>query len=163
MKCSVVDFNPGLRLKSALRGTASRPEGKSFIEMLRAVDAGRITLTVIIYRRANRTPRSLKSRLPTIVMIGDDHGDSRNPDEWRCSMSAIPLSRFAFVHGTGARPERRAAQAAELIGRCLFIETNSAHAPAWAAAITPREIHCQAIIPPRGGIDPSEAGLAGPK
>jgi hypothetical protein len=155
---SVAEITRGPRLKSALTWASSRPDGAAFAEMLRAVDAERIGLTIIMNRRTNWTPRSLKSRLPTIVLIGDDAGDSRNPDEWRCSMSAIAWARSAIVHGTGAQAWHyaEAVRAAELTGRCLFIETDSAHAPAWAASILPRGIPGLSIIPPNGGVHPVE-------
>jgi hypothetical protein len=156
---SVADITRGPRLTSALEWASSRPDGAAFGEMLHAVDAGRIALTVIINRRAVWTPRALKSSLPTIVLIGDDHGDSRDPDEWRCSMSVIAWSRCAIVHGTGATAAHyaEAVRAAEVTGRCLFIETDSAHASAWAAAIMPRGIPCLSIIPPGGGVHPVAA------
>jgi hypothetical protein len=152
----VATITRGPQLTSALRWSENRPGYAAFGELLLAVDAGRIALTVLMNRRVSWTPRSLKSSLPTIVLVGDDHGDSRDPDEWRCSMSVIAWARSAIVHGTGAQVwhYKEAIRAAELTGRCLFIETDSRHAPAWAAAIMPRRIPCLSVIPPAGGVHP---------
>ena len=156
-----VNFLPGPRLDQAIAWASSRPDGAGFNELLLAVDSGRIALTAVMARRVNWTPRSLKSSLPAIVLIGDDYGDSRDPSEWRCSMSAIAWARSAVIHGTGAQAWHyaEAVRAAELTGRCLFVETDSAHAPAWAAAIMPRSIPCLSIIPPNGGVHPAVAGV----
>lgn len=154
-----IDFTRGPRLTQAIAWASSRPDGAGFAELLRAVDAGRIALTAILNRRANWTPRMLQSRLPTVVLVGDDHGDSRDPAEWRCSMSIIAWARACVVHGSGAEAWQYASAVvmAELTGRCLFVETDSAHAPAWAAAIKPRRIPGLAIIPPGGGVHPIPA------
>ncbi|HUB48343.1 MAG TPA: hypothetical protein VMB73_25485 [Acetobacteraceae bacterium] len=158
----IADFLPGPRLDQAIAWASSRPDGAGFNELLRAVAEKRIALTAVMNRRSNWTPRSLKSRLPTIVLIGDDHDDPRDPAEWRCSTSLIAWARCAVVHGTGAQAEhyREAIRGAELLGRCLFIETDSAHAPAWAAAIMPRGIPCLSIIPPNGGVHPAVGAAA---
>jgi hypothetical protein len=149
---AIINFTPGPALDSALAWTARDPAGIGFREHLRAVAAGRIALTAVMHRRVAWMPRSLKSSLPTIVLIGDDHGDSRNPDEWRCSMSAIAWARSAIIHGTGAQAWHyaEAVRAAELTGRCLFIETDSAHVAAWLETIMPRQIPVLSIAPPPG-------------
>ena len=92
--------------------------------------------------RRNRSPHDLRTKLPTVVLIGDDHGDSRDPSAWRCSISAISWARAAIVHGTGAMAWHyaEAVRAAELTGRCLFVETDSDHVAAWLSAIAPRQI-----------------------
>jgi hypothetical protein len=158
MKIDFVDFLPGPRLDQAVARASSQPAGQGFAVMLRAAAAKRIRPTAILNRRAVWTPRALKSSLPTVVLIGDDAGDSRDPDEWRCAISAIAWAKAAIVHGTGAQTWHyaEAIRAAKLMGRCLFVETDSAHAPAWAAAIQPRGIPGLSIIPPNGGVHPVE-------
>lgn len=151
----VLDFAPGPGLDKALAGSGDAPISVFF----RAVADRRIGLTSVIDHRFAWTPRLIKSNLPLIVLISDDFGQSRDPAEWRCAISAIAWSRAAVVHGTGAQVEhcRTTLFAAELTGRCLFIETDSAHAPAWAAAIQPREIPCLLLRPPNGGVHPAAA------
>jgi hypothetical protein len=160
---AIVNFTPGPTLDSAIAWTARNAAGVGFREHLCAVAAGRIALTAVMHRRVAWTPRSLKSSLPTIVLIGDDHGDSRNPDEWRCSMSAIAWARAAIVHGTGAQAwhYQEAIRGAELTGRCLFIETDSDHVASWVAALAPRQIPVLSIIPPGGATHPVEMALGG--
>lgn len=149
---TVLNFMPGARLDQAIASTATRPDAVGFAELLLATAARRIALTAIIGRRTAWTPRALKTALPTVVTIGDDAGDSRDPDEWRCAISAIAWTRAAIVHGTGAEAwhYREAIRAAELKGRCLLIETDSAHVAAWLAALQPRQIPVLSIIPPPG-------------
>jgi hypothetical protein len=158
---AILNFTPGPTLDSAIARAARDPDGVGFREHLRAVAAGRIALTAVMHCRVAWTPRSLKSSLPTIVLIGDDHGDSRNPDEWRCSKSAIAWARAAIVHGTGAQAwhYQEAIRVAELTGRCLFIETDSDHVASWASALAPRQIPGLSIIPPTGQRHPVAQGM----
>jgi hypothetical protein len=129
--------------------------------VMSAVQAGRIALTVIAGHKQNWTPRSLKSSLPTIVLISDDDDavETRNPDEWRCAISAIAWARGAIVHGTAARgPEYAAAVTlAGSLGRLLLVETGSRHVQAWMTAIAPRRIPALALIPKDGGVHPDLA------
>ncbi len=153
---SVVDFTKHPNLGASLQWASGRPDGAGFTELLRATDAGRIALVAVLNRRAVWTPRDLKSSLPTIVLIGDDAGDSRDPSEWRSAISAIAWARCAIVHGTGAQQWHylEAIAGAEMKRRCLFIETNSAHVGAWMAALAPRQIQVLSIIPPGGQTHP---------
>jgi hypothetical protein len=149
---------------AALTAAASRhPCGTGAVELLRAVSEKRIALALVLNRRATWTPRLLKSSLPTVCLLGDDAGDSRNPDEWRAGISVIAWARSAIVHGTGASAEtyREAIRGAEATGRCLLVETDSAHVNAWVRAIAPREIPVLICIPPKGGQHPITAGSAG--
>lgn len=47
--------------------------------LIEAAEAGQIGLTPLLYRRFAWSPRMIRSALPTVVLIGDDRGDSRNP------------------------------------------------------------------------------------
>jgi hypothetical protein len=100
--------------------------------------------------------------LATVAMIGDDADDSRDPAEWRRSLSAIAWSRAVIVHGTGAETwyYGEATRAAEVTGRCLFVETDSNHAPAWIEAAIPRQVPLLTIIRPEGRVHPAGAGSA---
>jgi hypothetical protein len=158
----VLEVTPGQRLDKALADAASRPGFEPISIFFRAVADRRIGLTIVFDHRFAWTPRSIKSKLPVIVLISDDSGDSRDPAEWRAAVSAIAWARSAIVHGTGGQVShyKEAVLAAELSGRCLFVETNSTHAPAWAAAIQPREVPCLLIRPPNGSVHP--VGASGP-
>jgi hypothetical protein len=155
----VIDFTPCRRLDIAIARCATDPDAQGFLELLRAVRAGRISLTAILNRRAVWTPRSIKSRLPVVILISDDNGDSRDPCEWRCSISAIAWSKCALIHGTGGERWHyaEAIKAAQLTGRCLLVETDSSHVAAWSASIAPRQIPMLHIIPPAGCHHPVDA------
>lgn len=156
---SVIEFTPGRPLDSGIVRAGSMLGARAFVEMLRAVQAGEIGLMTILNRKANWAPRQIKSRLPMVVLIGDDYGDSSAPERWRCSISAIAWARFAIVHGTGAEAWHYACgiKAAERTGRCLFVETGSNQVAAWVSAIAPREIPGLMIIPPDGRTHPSQS------
>jgi hypothetical protein len=155
----IIEFAPGPRLDAGLARVGDMPGARGFAELLRAVQAGRIGLSAILNRKANWTARMIKSRLPMVVLIGDDHGNSSAPDRWRCSISAIAWARFAVVHGTGGEASHyaRGIEAAEWTGRCLFVETGSDQVAAWVSAIAPRGIPGLMIIPPAGQVHPREA------
>lgn len=152
----VLDFTRNPNLGTAIAWASEQPGGRGITELLRATAAGRIALTAIISPKARWSPHDLKSKLPTIVVIGDDAGDSRDPAAWRCSMSAIAWARSAIVHGCGGElwHYRHAIKAAEATGRCLFVETDSDHAGACASAIEPRGIPGLTIIPRPGQRHP---------
>jgi hypothetical protein len=153
----IFTFAPGPHLNRAIADTAAHPNGAGFNEFLHAVADQQISVTAIMRHRAAWTPRCLRSSLPTIVLIGDDAGNSRDPAEWRCSMSVIAWARCAIVHGTGAQAShyREAIRGAQRLGRCLFIETDSAHVPGWVDTILPRGIPLLQFIPPSGRVHPA--------
>jgi hypothetical protein len=157
MKC--VSIKPGRRLDQALAWAYSKRGFEPTGVLFHAVQARRIGLTVIFSRRFPWTPRLLPSAKPRVVLIADDAGDSRDPDEWRCAISAIAWARVAIVHGTGGKVQhyRKAVRAAELTNRCLMVETDSSGAPAWVATIHDREIPGLVCIPPLGGVHPTPA------
>jgi hypothetical protein len=151
-----VNVEPGRRLDQALAWAYSRPGYEPTGVLFQAVQARKIGLTIVFSRRFAWSPRLLPSTGPRVVLIADDLGDSRDPDEWRCAISATAWARASIIHGTGGKVEhyREAVRAAELTNRCLMIETNSARAPAWVAAIHDRDIPGLVFIPPRGGVHP---------
>jgi hypothetical protein len=160
MKC--LNVEPGTRLDQAIAEVYARPGFETSAVLFHAVQARRIGLTIIFARRFPWTPRMLPATGPRIVLIADDSGDSRDPDEWRCAISATAWAKSAIIHGTGAKPEHyhEAVTAAEVTKRCLLVETNSARAAAWVAAIEPREIPGLVFVPPRGGVHPVRSGAA---
>jgi hypothetical protein len=151
-----MNVEPGRPLDQALAWTSSRPGCAPTAVLFGAVQARKIGLTIVFSRRFAWSPRLLPSTGPRVVLISDDLGDSRDPDEWRCAISATAWARASIIHGTGGKVEhyREAVRAAEVMGRCLMIETDSAHAPAWAGAIHTREIPALLFIPPPGGVHP---------
>ena len=158
---SAINFTQSDKLDRAITSASSHPDGVGFAELLRAAASGRIAFTVVTNHRDVWTPRSLKVSLPTVVLIGDDASDSRDPNEWRCAISAIAWARCAIVHGTGAQGwhYREAIAGAIRLGRCLFVETDSAHVAAWVAALAPRQIPVLSIVPTPGtGSHPVSAG-----
>lgn len=152
----IVHFHETPNLSKAIAWASAQSGAEGFTELLRATAAGRIALVAVLHRKAKWSPHDLKTKLPIIVLIGDDKGNSRDPADWRCSMSAIAWARSAIVHGTGAQAWHyaEAIRAAEKTGRCLFIETDSNHVAAWAAAVAPRGIPGLSIIPPAGQRHP---------
>jgi hypothetical protein len=152
----ILDFTTHPHLSQLIADATRHPGTEGLLTLLRATAAGRIAFVSIINRRAIWTSRDLKSSLPTVILVSDDAGDSRNPNEWRCFLSVSAWARTAVVHGTGARHWHYDAvvEAAQRAGRCLVIETDSDHAGAWAAALAPREIPTLVITPPSGGIHP---------
>lgn len=114
----IIGFTPGRRLHDGIVRAGSMPGARGFVELLREVQVGRIGLTAILNRKASWAPRLIKSRLPMVVLIGDDDGNSSPPVRWRCSISAMAWARFVVVHGTGAEAGRyaREIEAAERTG-----------------------------------------------
>jgi hypothetical protein len=164
MTPAVVDFTKCPNLGASIAWASTQPGAEGFTELLRATAAGRIALTAIMHRKARWSPHDLTSRLPTVVLIGDDKGNSRDPADWRCSMAAIAWARAAIVHGCGAERWHygEAIKAAEVTGRCLFVETDSDHVAAWVSAIAPRNIPPGlSIIPREGQKHPIPAGASG--
>jgi hypothetical protein len=153
------EIEPGRSLDQALAWAYSQPGCEPVSVLFKAVQAHRIGLTIIFSRRFPWTPRLLSSNGPRVVLIADDAGNSRDPDEWRCAISAIAWARAALVHGTGGKVEhyREAVAAAEVKGRCLLVETDSAHVASWMAAIQPRKIPALMFIPHPGGSHPVAA------
>jgi hypothetical protein len=165
---TISNFTPDTPFLARLLATVSLPglpQTSGLPTLLRAVQAGQIALTIITGHRTNWTPRNLKSSLPTIVLISDDddYVETRNPDEWRCAISAIAWSRTAIVHGTGAQKHHYVAAVVGAVaaGRCLFVETDSRHAAAWVAAIRPRGVPALAFVPPPGEVHPDSTQAVG--
>jgi hypothetical protein len=152
---NVLTFDPTMdHIDRCIKHATANPAGVAFRELLLGVRDRRVSVTSILNHRTAWTPRSLLGKFPTIVIIGDDAGASHDPNEWRCSMATIAWARAAIVHGTGAQAwhYKQAIAVAEAYGRCLFVETDSAHASAWVDAIRPRGIPGLMIVPPPGGV-----------
>jgi hypothetical protein len=70
---------------------------------------------------------------PTLVVLGDDDYQSTGPDGWRCSATVASWAACALIHASSDNAEsyQQAVIAARTMGRCVLIETDSAHAEAW--------------------------------
>lgn len=153
-----IDIEPGSSaLERAFAGMCRLPGSEHLLVLLQAVKAGEIGLTIIVRHREVWSPRLLHSSLPRVLLIGDDAGDSRDPSEWRCAMSAMAWARSAVVHGTGAKPDhyKIAIELAVQTGKCLLVETDSDHAPVWADGLHAPGFPLFLFIPPGGGTHPS--------
>ena len=98
---------------------------------------------------------------PAIILVGDDpwpNGEALGPDGW-ASARRLKYWRpqVAIIHGSGlsADPYRLAAEAAELVHRIVFIETDSAHVQVWADFLEcPSTLR---IVPPAGCSHPDKS------
>ena len=95
-----------------------------------------------------------KSRLPLVIIIGDDDYQTTGPDGWACAAKLLTGAAFAIVHGTGGKPEHyaMAGEMATQVRRLLLIETSSEAAQTWAGFLferTPR-LSVLGILPPDG-------------
>jgi len=103
-----------------------------------------------------------QAQRPTVVVIGDDDYASSGPAGWRCSATIAGWAAAAIVHAAAATAESyaEAAKAARLLGRAVLIETDTAHALAWAKVFEGRPVLVVApttgphpILPPRSAIN----------
>lgn len=107
------------------------------LPLLRAVRAGRLDL-VIVERGGNVSFKRLKQfRRPVLVLVGDDDYASTGPTGWLDVVRLVRWARYAMIHATGATQEIYAAavDGAVVQRRFLLVETDSAHAHAWADAM----------------------------
>lgn len=153
----VANIEPGQHLDAALRYAYGAPGYAPTAVLFEAVRQRQIALTILFCNKLAWSPRALPNAGPRVVLIADDAGNSRDPGEWRSSMSVIAWSRAAVVHGTGGKAEHYAAavEMAKATGRVVMVETDSAHAAGWQEAIAPRGITCLAFIPPPGCVHPA--------
>ena len=92
---------------------------------------------------------------PAVFLIGDDPVDRRalGPHGWPIGAKLRTWARAVIVHGAAgeAKHYREAVRAADLVQRCVMVETDSAHAVAWG-----RFFNCPAtlLILPCGGVHP---------
>ena len=122
-------------------------------ELLRAVRRAEIELVNIAHRDAEVTVADLSQTGAAVVLIGDDDYSSTGPTGWRCADTVTAWAAAAVVHASGATAETyaEAVHAARLLGRCVLIETDAAHAQDWAERFQGKPA---LIILPRTGVHP---------
>ncbi|GAN76271.1 hypothetical protein [Acidisphaera rubrifaciens] len=123
-------------------------------ELLRAVRQGKIQLTHVPHRDAEVTARDLPQTGAAVVLVGDDDYSSTGPAGWRCAATIAAWAEAAVVHAAGATAETyaEAVHAARLLGRCVLIETDAAHAREWAERFP---LKPTLVIVPRDGEHPT--------
>jgi hypothetical protein len=122
------------------------------VELLRAVRDGAINL-VEIERQAAAPMRAIEnSPRPVVMLLGDDDYRSTGPSGWAAWQRLSYWARDAMVYATGADvPSYRLAIGLALIQqRFLLIETDSAHAHDWGAALHRRNVPTLGLMPPSG-------------
>jgi beta-phosphoglucomutase-like phosphatase (HAD superfamily) len=131
-------------------------------ELMRQVRRGGLALFFSSDRKQTVTVTELnQAALPTVVVVGDDDYSSSGPAGWRCSAAIAEWAAAAVIHAAGATAESygEAAKAARLLGRAVLIETDTAHALAWAKVFEGRPVLVVApttgphpILPPRSAV-----------
>lgn len=133
------------------------------VELLRAVRGGAINL-LEIGRQSAAPVRTLERSLrPVVMVLGDDDYASTGPSGWAAWQRLSYWARTAMVHATGADAAsyRLAIGMALAHRRFLLIETDSAHAHDWGAALHKRNIPAIGLVPPDGAhpVMPPRGGM----
>jgi hypothetical protein len=133
------------------------------VELLRAVRDGAINL-VEIGRQSAAPVRTLEqSPRPVVMVLGDDDYASTGPAGWTAWQRLSYWARCAMVHATGADAAsyRLAVGMALIQRRMLLIETDSAHAHDWGAALHKRNIPALGLLPLDGvhPVVPARGGM----
>ena len=108
-------------------------------ELLRAVRRDEIAFVQPVDRAALVSMSALKrAPRPVLVVVGDDDYHSTGPGGWACATRLLRWSQWTCIHASGAEVgQYRAIVAATVLhGRALLIETSSAQAENWAAALS---------------------------
>jgi hypothetical protein len=124
-------------------------------ELLRAARRGEIAFVQPQDRAALVSMSALKrAPRPVLVVVGDDDYQSTGPAGWVCAARLLRWSRWTCIHASGAEvAEYRAIAAATVLHwRALLIETSSAQAENWAAALyaANRQPHGCIVLPGNG-------------
>ncbi|WP_428487218.1 hypothetical protein [Rhodopila sp.] len=130
----------------------ARLEKPHRVELLRSVRQHETNL-VELGRTADAPTRELERSLrPTIVLLGDDDYSTTGPIGWTAFRRLGYWARGAMVHATGGdvASYRLAIELALTKQRFLLIETSSAHAHEWGAALHKRNIPAIGLLPPAG-------------
>lgn len=131
------------------------PIAPHYAELLRWVRSGAMAL-IEVPRDAIWPKRQLKAvQKPLLVLLGDDDEMATGPAGWRCLNAGCRWPRAAVVHAAGAESGQYEAFGALAVmnRRLLLVETTSAHAAAWIAALRLHRVPVTAILP-RGGVHP---------
>jgi hypothetical protein len=148
---------PGVAIDRAVAAAAAAGAGH-MAELLRFVRRGAIALVQPQNRAAPVSMSMLKrAPRPVLVVVGDDDYQSCGPAGWLCAARLLRWSRWTCIHASGAvvAQYRTIAVATVMQRRALLIETSSAQAEGWAAALyaaNPHPTGC--VILPRNGLHP---------
>jgi hypothetical protein len=123
-------------------------------ELLRHVRSGDIQIVQVESRDADiATADLIIVDRPAVALVGDDDYRSTGPKGWRSATTISAWARSAVIHAAGATADtyREAVRGAHVTGRCALIETDAAHADAWAGVFTGKPV---LVILPRDGVHP---------
>jgi hypothetical protein len=126
--------------------------------LMRTAAAGGVRLLMVVSStRASDLRPALKDRTqPTIVLIGDDPGVSRGPRNWPTARLLTRWATAACVVGAAAEIDRYTALPSEARGtggRMVLVESDAAHAPAWAGLFV-RAGAGVLLVLPEDGVHP---------
>ena len=148
---------PAVAIDRAVAAAATAGAGH-YAELLRAARRGEIALVQPQDRAALMSMSMLKrAPRPVLVVIGDDDYQSTGPAGWASASRLLRWSRWTCIHAAGAEVAqyRAIAAATTLHHRALLVETSSAYAESWAAALRAANPHPHGcIIIPRTGPHP---------
>ena len=122
------------------------------VELLRAARDGVINVA-LVDRLAEVPIKALEQAVrPVVVVLGDDDYHSTGPAGWLSWRRLKYWARTALVHATGADAQSYslAVAMALLVPKVLLIETDTAHARAWADALYKQRIKAIGLVPPSG-------------
>ena len=93
----------------------------------------------------------------TVLIIGDDDHASTGPAGWKCAEAVAAWGACAVIHAAGATAETylEAARGGRILGACVLVETDTAHAEQWTALFVGKPT---LLVLPRGGVHPLEQG-----
>jgi hypothetical protein len=148
---------PGVEIDRAVVAAAAAG-AEHMAELLRFVRRGAIALVQPVDRAALVSMSMLKrAPRPVLVVIGDDDYASTGPEGWACAKRLLRWCRWVCIHASGAEVAqyRAIATATMLHCRGLLIETSSAQAENWAAALSAANPYPRGcFILPRNGLHP---------
>ena len=123
-------------------------------ELLRALRRGDIQLAHVPHRDTVIRAADLPQTAATVALVGDDDYQSTGPNGWRGAAAITAWASCAVIHGSGTSAETyaEAVHAAQLLGRCVLVETDAAHAHEWAERFRPKPT---LIILPPDGVHPT--------
>ena len=131
---------------------ASTVSHAGHLALLRAARDGIVDMA-FMDRLAEAPIKALERAVrPAIVVVGDDDYASTGPAGWTAWQRLKYWGRGALVHATGADAwsYQLAIEMAQTLSKVLLIETDTAHAQAWADALRKHRIRAIGLVPPSG-------------
>ncbi len=138
-----------------LAGLAAGADAPS-LPLIRAAADRAVNLAIFADHTTPWEPRIDAFKKPTIVCISADPGWGLNgggPADWVCTAALKRWARAVIIHAAAGEPEhyRAAGAPAAMHHRVALVETSTAHAAAWGAALRCTN---SLLIWPRGGVHP---------